>query len=215
MSEEVSIDRLMRFILELRQGGVTDARVLSAMERTPRTHFAPAQFAAFALEDKALPLGDGEQMSKPSTVARMLAALDLKGGDTVLDVGSGSGYQAAVIGVVARRVISLERRQAIAAAARGKIGELRAMHVYIHCADGHDGCPDEAPYDRIVINAAVEAPPVALVTQLLAGGVLVAPIGAAQGEQRLTQFRKSVDGGFTTQDFGPIRMRALEPGVTD
>lgn len=214
MSDEVSIDRLMRFILELRQGGVTDARVLSAMERTPRTHFAPAQFSAFALEDKALPLGDGEQMSKPSTVARMLAALDMKGGDTVLDVGSGSGYQAAVIGAVARRVISLERRQAIAAAARGKIGELRTMHVYIHYADGHEGWKDDAPYDRIVINAAVAEPPPALAAQLIAGGVLVAPIGAAQGEQRLTQFRKSVDGSFTTADFGPIRLGALEAGVT-
>ena len=111
MSEEISIDRLMRFILELRQGGVTDAQVLSAMERTARLHFAPAQFAAFALEDRALPLGDGQQMSKPLTVGRMLAALELKGGETVLEVGSGSGYQAAVLGAVARRVISLERRQ--------------------------------------------------------------------------------------------------------
>ncbi len=215
MNDDVSIDRLMRFILELRQGGVTDARVLSAMERTPRTHFAPAQFAAFALEDKALPLGDGEQMSKPSIVARMLAALDLKGGDTVLDVGAGSGYQAAVIGAVARRVISLERRQIIAATARGKIGELRAMHVYIHYADGHDGWPDDAPYDRIVINAAIAAPPAALIAQLLVGGVLVAPIGDAGGEQRLTQFRKGLDGGFVTRDCGAIRLGPMGLGVAD
>jgi protein-L-isoaspartate(D-aspartate) O-methyltransferase len=214
VTDEVSVDRLMRFILELRQGGVTDARVLSAMERTPRTHFAPAQFSAFALEDKALPLGDGEQMSKPSTVARMLAALDMKGGDTVLEVGSGSGYQAAVIGAVARRVISLERRQPIAAAARGKIGELRAMHVYIHFADGHDGWADDGPFDRIVINASVAELPAKLLMQLTVGGVIVAPIGSPDGPQRLMQGRKGVDGALAMTDCGPISFRALEPGVT-
>ena len=211
--DDVSIDRRMRFILELRQGGVTDARVLSAMERTSRVHFAPTQFAAFALEDRALPLGDGQQMSKPLTVGRTLSALDLKGGETVLEVGSGSGYQAAVIGAVARRVISLERRQGLAAAARGKIGELRAMHVYIHYADGADGWADDAPFDRIVINAAIAEPPLALAAQLMPGGVLVAPVGGADAEQRLMQFRKNVDGAFITQDCGPIRLGALETGA--
>ena len=213
MSDDISIDRRMRFILELRQGGVTDAQVLSAMERTPRLHFAPPQFAAFALEDRALPLGDGQQMSKPLVVARMLAALELKGADTVLEVGAGSGYQAAVIGASARRVISLERRQALAAAARGKIGELRAMHVYIHSADGADGWPDDAPYDRIVINAAIAAPPPVLAAHLMPGGILVAPVGEANAEQRLMQFRKTVDGGFETRDCGPIRLTALEAGT--
>ena len=213
--DEVSVDRLMRFVLELRQGGVTDARVLSAMERTPRIRFAPAQFAAFALEDRALPLPDGQQMSKPLIVARMLEALDLKGGDTVLEVGSGSGYQAAVIGSVARRVISLERRQGLAAAARGKIGELRAMHIYIHYADGADGWPADAAYDRIIVNAAIPGPPPALAAQLRAGGILVAPVGEASGEQRLTRFCKRSDGGFDSYDRGPIRLGPLEPGVAD
>lgn len=210
--EDVSIDRRMRFILELRQGGVTDARVLSAMERTPRTHFAPAQFAAFALEDRALPLPDGQQMTNPLTVGRVLAALELKGGEKVLEVGSGSGYQAAVIGDVARRVVSLERRQALAAAARGKIGELRAMHVYIHYADGAGGWPDDASYDRVVVNAAITEPPPALVAQLLAGGVLVAPV-AVGGEQRLTQYRKGVDDAIVARDCGPVRFAALEAGT--
>ncbi len=207
--EDVSIDRLMRFVLELRQSGVTDARVLGAMERTPRTHFAPPQFAAFALEDRALPLGDGQQMTRPSVVGRVLSALDLRGGETVLEVGTGSGYQAAVIGSVARRVIALERRQALAAEARGRIGQLRAMHIYVHWADGALGWPDEPGFERIVVNAAVEAPPPALVAQLRAGGVLVAASGG-----RLMQYRKSVDGSLEARDAGPIEFAALEAGVT-
>ncbi|MDX2233444.1 MAG: rRNA adenine N-6-methyltransferase family protein [Hyphomonadaceae bacterium] len=206
--EDPGFDRLMRFVLELRQSGVTDARVLAAMERTPRTHFAPAQFAAFALEDRALPLADGQQMTKPSTVGRVLCALDLKGGETVLEVGTGSGYQAAVIGAVARRVISLERRQALAAAARGRVGQLRAMHVYVHWADGAEGWRDEPAFDRIVINAAVAAPPPALAAQLSAGGVMAAGV-----DGRLVRWRKGADGALAASDAGPLDLAALEAGA--
>lgn len=210
---EVTVDRLMRFVLELRQKGVTDARVLAAMEKTPRTHFAPPQFAGFALEDRALPIGEGQQMSAPSLVGRMLSALDLRGGEMVLEVGAGSGYQAAVLGAVARRVVSLERRQALAAAARGKIGQLRAMHVYIHYADGAEGWDEEREFERMAVNAAITAPPSRLVAQLATGGVMVAPILTAGG-QRLMQFRKSVDGALVASDFGAISLEALESGLT-
>lgn len=206
--EGVGVDRLMRFVLELRQSGVTDARVLAAMERTSRLHFAPPQFAAFALEDRALPLDAGQQMSKPSTVGRMLSALDLKGGEMVLEVGAGSGYQAAVLGAMARRVISLERRQGLAADARGRIGQLRAMHVYIHWADGAAGWADEAGFERAVINASVDAPPPDIVAQVRAGGVIVA---ASKG--RLVQWRKSVDGAVAAIDAGPIELSPLETGA--
>jgi protein-L-isoaspartate(D-aspartate) O-methyltransferase len=206
--DDVSVDRLMQFLLALRQSGVTDARVLAAMERTPRLHFAPPQFAAFALEDRPLPLDGGQQMSKPSVIGRMLSALEMKGGETVLEVGSGSGYQAAVIGAMARRVISLERRQALAAAARGRIGQLRAMHVYVHWADGAAGWADEPGFDRAVINAMVEAPPPAVVAQLRAGGVLVAGRGG-----RLMQWRKGLDGDLAAVDAGPVDLAPLETGA--
>lgn len=205
MSDEPDFGGLMRFVLGLRQGGVTDARVLAAMERAPRTHFAPPQFTAFALEDRALPLGDGVTMTKPSLIARMLQALELRGGETVLEVGSGSGYQAAVLAAIARRVVSLERRRSIAADARSKIGLLRLMHVYLHSADGHDGWAEDAPYDAIVLNGAVTEPPPALLKQLAPGGVIVASVGG-----RLTQWRNGA-----ARDLGPADIAPLEAGVCD
>jgi protein-L-isoaspartate(D-aspartate) O-methyltransferase len=206
--QDVSVDRLMRFVLDLRQSGVTDSRVLAAMEKTPRLHFAPPQFATLALEERALPIGDGQQMSSPATVGRMLAALDLKGGETVLEIGSGSGYQAAVLGAMARRVVSLERRQALAAEARGRIGTLRTMHVYVHFGDGAIGWGGEQMMDRIVINAAIVAPPPPLVAQLAIGGVLAASVNG-----RLVQYRKGVDGALTERDCGPLTLSPLELGV--
>lgn len=212
MSDETDFDTLMRFVLELRQGGVTDARVLAAMERTPRAHFAPEQFKAFAMEDRPLPLPDGEFMTKPSTVARVLAALELRGGETVLEVGTGSGYQAAALATIARRVVSLERRIALAAEARARVGQLRLMHVYVHAADGADGWPDDAPYDAIVVNAAIETPSPTEMKQLAAGGVLVAPVVGENG-QRLMQFRKGADGAFVARDLGPAQFAPMTRGV--
>jgi protein-L-isoaspartate(D-aspartate) O-methyltransferase len=212
MTDEVDFDRLMRFVLELRQGGVTDARVLAAMERTPRAHFAPEQFKAFALEDRALPLAEGESMTKPSLVARMLAALELRGGETVLEVGTGSGYQAAALGTIARRVVSLERRIALAAEARARIGLLRLMHVYVHAADGVDGWAEDAPYDAIVVNAAIPAPSAMMMTHVAPGGVLVAPVVGENG-QRLMQFRKGADESIATRDLGAAQFAPMARGV--
>lgn len=214
MSDDVDFDRRMRFVLDLRQGGVTDARVLAAMERTSRTHFAPPAFKAFALEDRALPLGDGAVMTKFSVVARMLQALELRGGETVLEIGSGSGYQAGVLAVIARRVVSLERRMALAAEARSRIGQLRLMHVYVHAADGAAGWAEDAPYDAIIINAAIEPPTAESMKQLATGGVIVAPVTGAGG-QRLMQYRKAADGALVGRDLGPAEFAAMETGVRE
>lgn len=210
MSDDEIFPRLMQFVLGLRQNGVTDARVLAAMERTPRPIFTPEKFASFAFDDRALPLADGVTMTKPSLGARMLQAMELRGGESVLEVGTGSGYQAAALAAIARRVTSLERRRTLAADARARIGQLRLMHVYIHAADGNAGWADDAPYDAIIINAAVETPPEKLVANLASNGVIVA---AHNG--RLTQWRKGADGALVARDIGPADLPALESGVTE
>ena len=197
--------RLMRFVLELRQAGVTDARTLGAMERTLRSDYAPAQFAALALDDVALPLEHGQSMTKPSLIGRMIAALAPQAGESILEVGTGSGYQAAILASLAHKVVTLERQRSLAADARGRIGAARLMRVYVHAADGAEGWAQEAPYDRIIVNAAVPEIPQALLDQLKPGGTLLAPIGA-----RLIRCRNNEH-----EDLGPVAFAPLARGVEE
>jgi protein-L-isoaspartate(D-aspartate) O-methyltransferase len=197
----------MRFVLEMRQAGVTDARALSALERTPRTHYAPEHLEGLALDDVGLPLAHAQTMTKPSLVGRMLAALAPETGDTALEIGTGSGFQAAAISTIAQKVVTLDRWSDLTIAARGKFGTARLMRTYAHTADGFDGWADEAPYDRIIINAALADFPPPLLEQLKPGGVMVAPLGDAQN-QRLIRLRNG-----KREDLGPIRMQPLERGV--
>lgn len=199
--------RLMRFVLDMRQAGVTDARALSALERTPRTHYAPDHLEGLALDDVGLPLAHAQTMTKPSIVGRMIAALAPEAGETVLEVGAGSGFQAAAISTIVNKVITLERWGDLTVAARGKFGTARLMRTFAHTADGFGGWPDEAPYDRIIVNAALEDFPAPLLEQLKPGGVIVAPLGDAQN-QRLIRFRNGV-----REDLGPIRLQPLERGL--
>jgi len=205
----VSVDpaRLMRFILEMRQAGVTDPRVLSALERTPRTDYAPAHLEGLALDDIGLPLAHAQTMTKPSVVARMLAALEAQDNDVILEIGTGSGFQAAVLASLARKIVTLDRWRDIAVEARGRFGVARLMRVYAHAADGLEGWDDDAPYDRIIVNAALEDLPLALLDQLKAGGVMVAPVGPPEG-QRLIRFRNG-----RRDDLGPIKMQSAERGM--
>ena len=197
--------RLMRFVLEMRQAGITDARVLSALERTPRTHYAPAHMAGLALDDVALPLAHGQSMTKPSVVARIVAALDPQAGDVVLEIGAGSGFQAAVLSTLAHKVVSLERWRDLAADARGRFGTARLMRTFAHVADGLEGWAEDAPYDRIVVNAALDDLPLSLLDQLKAGGTMVAPIG-----ERLMRYRNG-----QREDLGPIKFAPIEEGVPE
>ncbi|MBL8548077.1 MAG: protein-L-isoaspartate O-methyltransferase [Hyphomonadaceae bacterium] len=199
--------RLMRFVLEMRQAGVTDARALSALERTPRTHYAPDHLEGLALDDVGLPLAHAQTMTKPSIIGRMITALAPESGDVVLEVGAGSGFQAAAISVIANKVVTLDRWNDLVVAARGRFGTARLMKTYAHTADGFDGWADEAPYDRIIINAALEDFPRPLLEQLKPGGVIVAPLGDAQN-QRLIRLRNDV-----REDLGTIRLQPLERGL--
>lgn len=201
--------RLMRFVLEMRQAGITDARALAALERTPREHYAPRHLEGLALDDVGLPLAHAQTMTKPSTVGRVLAALDAQPGDAVLEIGAGSGFQAAALATLAQRVVSLERWPDLAMEARARIGAARLMHVHVHLADGFDGWAEDAPYDRIVINAALADFPPAALAQLKPGGVLLAPLGDA-GAQSLIRFRNG-----EREDLGPVRFQPLERGVAE
>jgi len=199
----------MRFVLELRQAGVTDARALSALERTPRSHYAPAHLEGLALDDVGLPLAHSQAMTKPSVIGRVLSALAPQAGDVVLEIGTGSGYQAAALSALARKVVTLERWRDLAAEARGRFGRARLMNVFGHAADGVDGWDSEAPYDRIVVNAACDDIPLALLDQLKPGGVLVAPLGDARA-QRLIRYRNG-----QREDLGPVTFAPLQRGVSE
>ena len=199
-------DALMRFVLTMRQEGVTDHKALAALERTPRAHFAPPHLADSALEDTDLPLPCGQVMTRPSVVGRMLTALDLGSDDCVLEIGTGSGYQAAAIAQTARRVITLERHGMLAAAARTRLAALGLDQIEAHARNGLLGWPEAAPYDRIIVNGSARVAPFALLDQLADGGVLVIPIGESS-DVRLMRF---TSGQAAPEDLGPIRFAALE-----
>ncbi|MBI3437866.1 MAG: protein-L-isoaspartate O-methyltransferase [Proteobacteria bacterium] len=205
MSDD-DLARLMRFVLEMRQAGVTDARALSALEKTPRTYFAPDHLEGLAMDDIPLPLAHAQTMTKPSVIGRVLTALAPQADDNVLEVGSGSGFQAAAIASLARKVVTVERWRDLATEVRGRIGRARLFHVFAHAGDGFEGWTDDAPYDRIVINAAVEDIPLPLLDQLNAGGVLIAPVGDEQA-QRLIRYRNG-----EREDLGPAKFQLLARG---
>lgn len=199
--------RLMAFVLKMRQAGVTDSRALSALEKTPRTYFAPDHLEGLAMDDIPLPLAHAQTMTKPSIIGRMLTALAPQADDNVLEIGTGSGYQSAAIAALSRKVVTVERWRDLSAEARVRLGRARLLHVVAHAGDGFEGWTDDAPYDRIVINAAVEDIPLPLLDQLKAGGVLMAPV-MENGDQRLIRYRNG-----DREDLGPIKFQPLERGL--
>lgn len=204
--------RLMRFVLEMRQAGVTAPRVLGAMERTPRAAFTPDHMAALALDDVSLPLPCGQIMTKPSLVGRVVTALALSGGERVLEIGCGSGYQTAVMAQIAARVTALDRHVRLVTAARAALGKLRLDPAQTYLGDGRHGWVQGAPYDRIVINAAVASLPERLVEQAGQGAMILAPIGGPLG-QRLTVWTVGRDGVLGSgQDLGSVAFPALSEG---
>jgi protein-L-isoaspartate(D-aspartate) O-methyltransferase len=178
---------------QLRARDIVDRRVLEAMERVPRELFVPAELRERAYEDAALPIGGGQTISQPYMVARICEALGLAGGERVLDVGTGSGYQAAVLAELAGEVHTIERIPELAAQARANLDAAGYEQVEVHVGDGTLGLPDRAPFDAIAVAAAAPQFPPALYDQLEPRGRLVIPVGGRHG-QRLEIVIKSPEG---------------------
>ena len=166
----------MEFQLALRKRGVTDKAVLRAMEEVPREEFVDTGFEDTAYADQALPIACGQTISQPYVVAYMTAMLELRPEHRVLEIGTGSGYQAAVLSRIARSVVSIERFRTLADTARARLRKLGYDNVEVLLGDGLNGEPMRAPYDRIVVTAAAESVPKALVDQLADGGILLLPL---------------------------------------
>ena len=213
MNPDATAARRMRLILELRQLGMTDGRVLNAIERTDRALFAPPHLEALAWDDVALPIARGQAMTKPTLIAQLALDLQVRQDHRVLEIGTGSGFQTAVLARLAARVTSLERFRLLSDEARDRIVDSNLPNASVHWADGADGWKPNAPYDRVIVNAgAPDFLPVVL-DQMAPEAILIAPIG--EGEQRLKRVRKDRDGRFTVEELGPARFADLLDGIDD
>jgi protein-L-isoaspartate(D-aspartate) O-methyltransferase len=178
---------------QLRRRGIADARVLGAMERVPREAFVPPELVEHAYDDAALPIGEAQTISQPYIVAAMCELLALDGSETVLDIGTGSGYAAAVLDELAAAVVSVEVVPELAERARAALAATGHPTVDLRLGDGRAGAPDRAPFDAIAVAAATAAVPPALVDQLALGGRLVVPLGDRRGQQ-LVRLEKTEQG---------------------
>ena len=209
---EISAEQMMQFMFALRSSGISDTRVLQAMEKVPRHLFVEGHFQPRAYEDMALPIQSGQTISQPSVVGKMTQALDVGPRDKVLEVGTGSGYQAAVLAHLCRRVYTIERHRRLAREARYRIDNLHLVNVIVMTGDGSLGLPDQAPFDRILLTAAAEDPPATLLAQLRIGGIMVLPVGQTDAVQHLIKVEKTEDGLEYTE-LEPVRFVPLVEGV--
>ena len=192
---------------QLARRGITDARVLDAMRRIPRHRFVEEGLAHSAYEDHPLPIGEGQTISQPYIVALMTSLLELTGQEKVLEVGTGSGYQTAVLGALARRVCSIERLPRLAERARAMLESLGVSNVWIRVGNGALGWPDEAPFDRILVAAGGPTVPPPLMEQLGEGGRMILPVGSAE-DQVLTVVERT-GGEIRSREMGECKFVKL------
>lgn len=205
-------ERKMQFLYKLRSNGVTDARVLTAMERIDRAPFVQGLFSERAHEDTPLPIACGQTISQPSVVGLMTQALDVHPRHKVLEVGTGSGYQAAILSKLARRVYTVERHRRLTREARAIFEALDLSNITAITGDGSFGLPDQAPFDRIIVTAAAEDPPGPLLQQLREGGIMVLPVGQSDAVQSLIKVTRT-ETGFDYEELRPVRFVPLLEGL--
>ncbi len=202
----------MRFLFALRSNGVVNQQVLAAMEAVDRSQFVQGVFSERAHEDLPLPIDCGQTISQPSIVGLMTQALQVEARDRVLEIGTGSGYQAAILSKLARRVYSVERHRHLVKAARELYHKLDITNVTVFLGDGSLGLSEQAPFDRIIVTAAAEDPPSPLLSQLKVGGTMVIPVGRSNLYQDLIRVRKTADG-MEYDELRTVRFVPLLEGI--
>lgn len=202
----------MEFQLALRQRGISDQAVLRAMEDVPRENFVAPGFIESAYADQALPIECGQTISQPFVVAYMTEQLEVGREHRVLEIGTGSGYQAAVLSRLAGEVVTVERYRTLADMARGRLNALGYSNVTVRVGDGMAGAPDLAPFDRIMVTAAAEEVPEPLVVQLAQAGKMVLPVGPRHDAQYLVKLTRQPDGRLTRDELIAVRFVPLLPG---
>ena len=204
-------DDRMEFLLTLRRRGIADQAVLRAMDEVPRERFVDAGFLRSAYADQALPIACGQTISQPYVVAYMTEHLAVGSHHRVLEVGTGSGYQAAVLSRLAREVVTIERYRTLADQAQERLRSLGYDNVDVVVGDGFTGVPGGAPYDRIIVTAAAEIVPEILLDQLAENGVMILPLGSQDGSQHLIKLTKS-QTGTRRENLIPVRFVPMLPG---
>ena len=206
--------RIADLILRFRRAGITDQAVLQAIESVPRDVFVPAESRADAYAERALPIDCGQTISAPLIVGMMTAALDLDEGDRVLEIGTGTGYQTAVLARLCRRVYTIDRFRTLVSAAESRFRTLRITNITTLVGDGTKGWPEQSPFDRIIVTAAAETVPEPLLSQVRVGGIIVAPVGPQDGVQKLLRIERT-DTGYETRDLADVRFVPLIPGKAE
>jgi protein-L-isoaspartate(D-aspartate) O-methyltransferase len=206
--DQVLAAEKIRLLMALRRSGITDTRVLAAMEHTPREAFVSEAQRHHAYDDSALPIAQEQTISQPTIVAWMTQALALKEGQTVLEIGTGSGYQAAILAHLCRRVHTIERHKPLLEAAVARFEALKLRNITPHLGDGSKGWPHAAPYDRIIVTCAAEEMPEKLLSQLADGGIMVVPVGAHVANQQLVKIRRQ-GNEFISENMFSVRFVPL------
>lgn len=212
MSDESLAERKMQFLFTLRTRGVTDTRTLAAMEAVDRGDFLRGLFAERAYEDMPLPIAFGQTISQPSIVGLMTQALQVEPRHRVLEIGTGSGYQAAVLAQMARRVYTIDRHPKLVKEAEAIFDRLGLGNITTFTADGSHGLADQAPFDRIIVTAAAEDPPGPLLAQLKIGGIMVLPVGQSDTVQSLIRVTRG-EAGYEYEELRPVRFVPLVEGL--
>ncbi len=205
-------EQKMQFLFTLRSKGVTDARTLGAMEKVDRGDFVRGHFADRAYDDMPLPISSGQTISQPSVVGLMTQALNVQPRDKVLEVGTGSGYQAAILSHLGRRVYTVDRHRRLTRDSEAMFAKMDLHNITVITGDGSFGLPEQAPFDRIILTAAAEDPPGPLLAQLKVGGIMVLPVGQSDAVQNLIKVTRT-ENGLNYDELCKVRFVPLIEGL--